>query len=206
MDELFLEKIQEFTEEDILADIDDVYRQMCEIEKLSYEYAYGFGNEGIKEYICSIILLKFIDLDKKKYIKSAIRLLIIGTFGPINFCDFIEYVCSTKLNINEKTFKQGLNIIEEKYPTCINSELTQKNTKKSSFIDLDEYLYILDNVNYGEKFRKNKTEMEIESERQINEEVVSNKKNTVFKIVVIILCIIACALGGTIIYLLTSSK
>lgn len=201
MYEVYLQKIKEFSEEEILEDMDNIYKQMCKMEDLSYEYAYGFGMESIKEYISSIILLKFIDLDKKKYIKGAIRLLIIGDFGAINFSDFIQYICLTKLNISEKTFEEGLKIIEENFKTCINSELAHKRTKKSSFIDLDEYIFILDTVNFNDKFRKNKTEMELESEIEKHP-----KKKRIYKKVIAILCILIIGIGGGIYYVISTNN
>ena len=201
MDEVYLQKIKEFSEEEILDDMNNIYKQMCKMEDLSYEHAYGFGMESIKEYISSIILFKFIDLDKKKYIKGAIRLLIIGDFGAINFSDFIQYICLTKLNISEKTFEEGLKIIEENFKTCINSELAHKRTKKSSFIDLDEYIFILDNVNFNDKFRKNKTEMELESEIEKH-----HKKKRIYKRVIAILCILIMGIVGGIYYVIYSNN
>ena len=201
MDEVYLQKIREFSEEEILDDMDNTYKQMCKMEDLSYEHAYGFGMESIKEYISSIILLRFIDLDKKKYIKGAIRLLIIGDFGAINFSDFIQYICLTKLNISDKTFEEGLKIIEENFKTCINSELGNKRTKKSLFIDLDEYIFILDNVNFNDKFRKNKTEMELESEIEKHP-----KNKRIYKKVIAILCILIMGIVGGIYYVIYSNN
>lgn len=198
MAERFLQFLENITQEELFNKIDQTYKELCNLEELKYEHAYGPGSESILEYISAVILLDLADSKEKLYIKGAIRLLIIGEFGPINFSDFIEYVAQNKMEISPQVWERGLKLIEFKFNKCLNCKIANKRIKKSKFIDMEEYIYILENVDVNNKFRKDKTEMEIESEKEVqnNKTTTKVKKKNSWTKVVVGLCVVTIIIGG----------
>lgn len=211
---ILIETLEKISEDELYNKMEKVYKQCCTLEELKYFTAYGFGKEAIKEYIVSTVLLDFIQEKDKIYIEGAIRLLIIGEFGPLNFSDFLDYLALKKFNINEESWGKILDIINEKFKTCVYCKLSQMRTKESQYVDMEEYIYILENVDVTKKFRRDKGYEDLNNEfeendfskNSVDKEKHKKENNKYFIKVGIAFVVIFCIIGGGIIALNTFNK
>lgn len=163
-----LDVLRNIDEEELTNKIERFYQESCTLEEIKYYKGYGFGKEGIKEYILAVVLLDLVNEEEQILIKGVVRLLIGGEFGINNFRDFIEHIVTKRININSLIYKEALNIIEENFQTCINNELSERRFKEDKHIDIDEYIYILENTDSSKRYRRDNNEFDGEENPNIS--------------------------------------
>ncbi|MCG4734811.1 hypothetical protein L0M92_14495, partial [Casaltella massiliensis] len=78
---------------------------------------------------------EIIDEKFKKLLEGAIRFVINGEFGAVNFSDFINYLIIKKLNINEEVLRSFNQYIEDNFKELRDNDLVKKQIKQSDYID-----------------------------------------------------------------------
>ncbi|MCR1876271.1 YARHG domain-containing protein [Paraclostridium bifermentans] len=141
----YLKSLKNLNYDELYRKMDKEYRFLCNKENVKYINGYGFGEESINEYISSIILKEIIDEKFKKLLDGAIRFVINGEFGAVNFSDFINYLIIKKLNINEEVLRSFNQYIEDNFKELRDNDLVKKQIKQSDYIDIEEYIYIIEN-------------------------------------------------------------
>ena len=157
----YLECVEDISYETLIENMENTYEECCQIEGIKYSQGFKFGSEAIKEYISSIILLDLVGSKEQIYLKSAIRLTIIGELGAKNFADFVKYIILKHIHIRKEVYNEILSKIEEKNILCLNHDLSSNQIKDSKYIDLEEYFFIIKNSDYNKKFGRNNSDKSI---------------------------------------------
>ena len=182
----YLNALNSLENDKLLSKMDKEYKILCVLEEMDYSKAYGFGEEGIKEYIASIVLLDLVDERYKDLIKGGIRLLINGEFGAVNFAEYIKYLVINEVGIDVEIWNEGNEIISDKFTDAINHNLVRKPIKEYiNGVDIDEYVFMIENADKSSKFRTDDNsylddsyndELNEDTNNQINnEEIVESK-------------------------------
>ena len=182
----YLNALNSLENDKLLSKMDKEYKILCVLEEMDYSKAYGFGEEGIKEYIASIVLLDLVDERYKDLIEGGIRLLINGEFGAVNFAEYIKYLVINEVGIDIEIWNEGNEIISDKFTDAINHNLVRKPIKEyRNDVDIDEYVFMIENADKSSKFRTDDNsyldesyndELNEDTNNQINnEEIVESK-------------------------------
>lgn len=174
----YLDSLKNLNYDELYRKMDKEYRFLCNKENVKYINGYGFGEESINEYISSIILKEIIDEKFKKLLDGAIRFVINGEFGAVNFSDFINYLIIKKLNINEEVLISFNQYIENNFKELRDNDLVKKQIKQSDYIDIEEYIYIIENSDMDKQ-------AELKEDLNINKQVQQyqndNKRSKILK-------------------------
>lgn len=174
----YLNSLKNLNYDELYRKMDKEYRFLCNKENVKYINGYGFGEESINEYISSIILKEIIDEKFKKLLDGAIRFVINGEFGAVNFSDFINYLIIKKLNINEEVLRSFNQYIEDNFKELRDNDLVKKQIKQSDYIDIEEYIYIIENSDMDKQ-------AELKENLNINKQVQQyqndNKRSKILK-------------------------
>lgn len=174
----YLNSLKNLNYDELYRKMDKEYRFLCNKENVKYINGYGFGEESINEYISSIILKEIIDEKFKKLLEGAIRFVINGEFGAVNFSDFINYLIIKKLNINEEVLISFNQYIENNFKELRDNDLVKKQIKQSDYIDIEEYIYIIENSDMDKQ-------AELKEDLNINKQVQQyqndNKRSKILK-------------------------
>lgn len=174
----YLNSLKNLNYDELYRKMDKEYRFLCNKENVKYINGYGFGEESINEYISSIILKEIIDEKFKKLLEGAIRFVINGEFGAVNFSDFINYLIIKKLNINEEVLRSFNQYIEDNFKELRDNDLVKKQIKQSDYIDIEEYIYIIENSDMDKQ-------AELKENLNINKQVQQyqndNKRSKILK-------------------------
>lgn len=174
----YLNSLKNLNYDELYRKMDKEYRFLCNKENVKYINGYGFGEESINEYISSIILKEIIDEKFKKLLDGAIRFVINGEFGAVNFSDFINYLIIKKLNINEEVLISFNQYIENNFKELRENDLVKKQIKQSDYIDIEEYIYIIENSDMDKQ-------AELKEDLNINKQVQQyqndNKRSKILK-------------------------
>lgn len=145
--ELRLINTLEITSEGVVSNnMEKIYKECCIIEKLDYSQGYGFGEEGIREYIIATILLDLIEEDESKYIIGSIRLLVKGYYGSLNYANLTQYISEEKLNISLDTWNKSLEKVNKNFSNLLKSELANRKTKGFVTVDLENCVDIIEKM------------------------------------------------------------
>jgi len=209
MESKFLQNLNEISEEVLIQKMESAYDEACKMEEIQYDKGFGFNEDTIKDFIFTTILLDLVGEKEVLLFKGALRLLIGGEFGTINYREFTKYIIINKINISEKVYDDGIKIIENSYKAAIENDLSKRSVNDNKNIDIEEYIYILENADSSKKYNKKPTiEQEVpnlgnDSEestiKQCNNNVnrsfePNNSSNKGKKIV--IACLTVCAVVG----------
>ncbi|MCE9675739.1 YARHG domain-containing protein [Paraclostridium bifermentans] len=174
----YLNSLKNLNYDELYRKMDKEYRFLCNKENVKYINGYGFGEESINEYISSIILKEIIDEKFKKLLEGAIRFVINGEFGAVSFSDFINYLIIKKLNINEEVLISFNQYIENNFKELRDNDLVKKQIKQSDYIDIEEYIYIIENSDMDKQ-------AELKEDLNINKQVQQyqndNKRSKILK-------------------------
>lgn len=146
------------------------YEEACAIEEIETDKGFGFDIDSIKNFICSTVLLDLANDKEVLFLNGALRLLIGGEFGASDYSDFVQYIIIKKVRISKKVYDDAIKIIENNHQSCINNQLSEKSIKSSQYIDIDEYIYILENTDSKQKYNKKQVYAENEEGTGIDEE------------------------------------
>lgn len=146
------------------------YEEACAIEEIEPDKGFGFDIDSIKNFICSTVLLDLANDKEVLFLNGALRLLIGGEFGASDYSDFVQYIIIKKVRISKKVYDDAIKIIENNHQSCINNQLSEKSIKSSQYIDIDEYIYILENTDSKQKYNKKQVYAENEEGTGIDEE------------------------------------
>lgn len=146
------------------------YEEACAIEEIEPDKGFGFDIDSIKNFICSTVLLDLANDKEVLFLNGALRLLIGGEFGASDYSDFVQYIIIKKVRISKKVYDDAIKIIENNHQSCINNQLSEKSIKSSQYIDIDEYIYILENTDSKQKYTKKQVYAENEEGAGIDEE------------------------------------
>lgn len=146
------------------------YEEACAIEEIEPDKGFGFDIDSIKNFICSTVLLDLANDKEVLFLNGALRLLIGGEFGASDYSDFVQYIIIKKVRISKKVYDDAIKIIENNHQSCINNQLSEKSIKSSQYIDIDEYIYILENTDSKQKYTKKQVYAENEEGTGIDEE------------------------------------
>ena len=208
LEEMFLNYIKNMNPDLFIKKMDTEYRKLCSESEIKYSDAYGFGEIIIRDYIGSLVLMDICKEKEKQIIREGIRLVINGTFSPVNFREFIEYIISMKLNISETVWQEGISYIEENYPNYLNHYLSKKQFSSNSCDNICNYIYKIENKVSNLKSEQNENTNSINTEKKPDltrnysksnkEESKANKfkftkkkKIIISTIIAIVLCAIA---------------
>lgn len=209
MESKFLQNLNEISEESLIQKMESAYDEACKMEEIQYDKGFGFNEDTIKDFIFTTILLDLVGEKEVLLFKGALRLLIGGEFGPINYREFTKYIIINKINISEKVYDDGIKIIDNSYKAAIENDLSKRSVNDNKNIDIEEYIYILEHADSSKKYNKKPTiEQEVpnlgnDSEestiKQCNNNVnrffePNNSSNKGKKIV--IACLTVCAVVG----------
>lgn len=162
-------KILNEIEDEVLADkMERTYEEACTIEEIEYDEGFGFDIDGIKIFICSTVLLDLVNDKEALYLNGGLRLLIGGEFGATNYNDFIQHIIINKVGISKRVYDDAIKIIENNHQPCIDNHLSKKNINNSEYIDIDEYIYILENTDSNKKYNKKQVSVENEEKTESN--------------------------------------
>lgn len=172
----FIDKLNSLNNESISQTIHNEYKKLCGLEELHSVEAYGFGKEIIKDFACATVVLEFLKRRNRDLIEGAMRLTIIGEFGPENFKEFVDYVIKNKTEISEDTWNKAQNLIKDNYSELENHEIASKRTRRNKDIDIEEYIYMIKNADKDICFRSS-ISIEDDAEEGTKEEVDSNNQD-----------------------------
>ncbi|HBE9445764.1 SPOR domain-containing protein [Clostridioides difficile] len=176
VDSKFIDKLNSLNNESISQTIHNEYKKLCGLEELHSVEGYGFGKEIIKDFACATVVLEFLKRRNRDLIEGAMRLTIIGEFGPENFKEFVDYVIKNKTEISEDTWNKAYNLIKDDYSELENHEIALKRTRKNKDIDIEEYIYMIKNADKDICFRSS-ISIEDDVEEETKEEVASNNQD-----------------------------
>ena len=208
LEEMLLNYIKNMNSDLFIKKMDTEYRKLCLESEIKYSDAYGFGEIIIRDYIGALVLMDICKEKEKQIIREGIRLVINGTFSPVNFREFIEYIISMKLNISETVWQEGISYIEENYPNYLNHYLSKKQFSSNSCDNICNYIYKIENKVSNLKSEQNENTNSINTEKKPDltrnysksnkEESKANKfkftkkkKIIISTIIAIVLCAIA---------------
>ena len=154
MESKFLQNLNEISEESLIQKMESAYDEACKMEEIQYDKGFGFNEDTIKDFIFTTILLDLVGEKEVLLFKGALRLLIGGEFGPINYREFTKYIIINKINISEKVYDDGIKIIENSYKAAIENDLSKISVNDNKNIDIEEYIYILENADSSKKYNK----------------------------------------------------
>ncbi|SFJ38749.1 YARHG domain-containing protein [Terrisporobacter glycolicus] len=154
MESKFLQNLNEISEESLIQKMESAYDEACKMEEIQYDKGFGFNEDTIKDFIFTTILLDLVGEKEVLLFKGALRLLIGGEFGPINYREFTKYIIINKINISEKVYDDGIKIIENSYKAAIENDLSKRSVNDNKNIDTEEYIYILENADSSKKYNK----------------------------------------------------
>lgn len=157
MESKFLQNLNEISEESLIQKMESAYDEACKMEEIQYDKGFGFNEDTIKDFIFTTILLDLVKEKEVLLFKGALRLLIGGEFGPINYREFTKYIIINKINISEKVYDDGIKIIENSYKAAIENDLSKRSVNDNKNIDIEEYIYILENADSSKKYNKKPT-------------------------------------------------
>lgn len=157
MESKFLQNLNEISEESLIQKMESAYDEACKMEEIQYDKGFGFNEDTIKDFIFATVLLDLVGEKEVLLFKGALRLLIGGEFGPINYREFTKYIIINKINISEKVYDDGIKIIENSYKAAIESDLSKRSVNDNKNIDIEEYIYILENADSSKKYNKKPT-------------------------------------------------
>ncbi len=126
----FIDKLNSLNNESISQTIHNEYKKLCGLEELHSVEGYGFGKEIIKDFACATVVLEFLKRRNRDLIEGAMRLTIIGEFGPENFKEFMDYVIKNKTEISEDTWNKGHSLIKDNYSELENHEIASKELEE----------------------------------------------------------------------------
>nr|WP_330402972.1 SPOR domain-containing protein [Clostridioides difficile] len=172
----FIDKLNSLNNESISQTIHNEYKKLCGLEELHSVEGYGFGKEIIKDFACATVVLEFLKRRNRDLIEGAMRLTIIGEFGPENFKEFMDYVIKNKTEISEDTWNKGHSLIKDNYSELENHEIASKRTRRNKDIDIEEYIYMIKNADKDICFRSS-ISIEDDAEEETKEEVDSNSQD-----------------------------
>lgn len=172
----FIDKLNSLNNESISQTIHNEYKKLCGLEELHSVEGYGFGKEIIKDFACATVVLEFLKRRNRDLIEGAMRLTIIGEFGPENFKEFMDYVIKNKTEISENTWNKGHSLIKDNYSELENHEIASKRTRRNKDIDIEEYIYMIKNADKDICFRSS-ISIEDDAEEETKEEVDSNSQD-----------------------------
>lgn len=172
----FIDKLNSLNNESVSQTIHNEYKKLCGLEELHSVEGYGFGKEIIKDFACATVVLEFLKRRNRDLIEGAMRLTIIGEFGPENFKEFVDYVIKNKTEISEDTWNKGYNLIKDNYSELENHEIASKRTRRNKDIDIEEYIYMIKNADKDICFRSS-ISIEDDAEEETKEEVASNNQD-----------------------------
>lgn len=167
----FIKILSEIDNEVLFDKMKRAYEEACIIEEIELDKGFGFDIDGIKNFICSTVLLDLVNDKEILFFNGALRLLIGGEFGATNYSDFVQYIIINKAGISKKVYDDAIKIIENNHQSCIDNQLSKKSIKSSEYIDIDEYIYILENTDSSKKYNKKQVYAENEEKTESNEEV-----------------------------------
>lgn len=176
VDSKFIDKLNSLNNESISQTIHNEYKKLCGLEELHSVEGYGFGKDIIKDFACATVVLEFLKRRNRDLIEGAMRLTIIGEFGPENFKEFVDYVIKNKTEISEDTWNKAYNLIKDDYSELENHEIALKRTRKNKDIDIEEYIYMIKNADKDICFRSS-ISIEDDVEEETKEEVASNNQD-----------------------------
>ncbi len=176
VDSKFIDKLNSLNNESISQTIHNEYKKLCGLEELHSVEGYGFDKEIIKDFACATVVLEFLKRRNRDLIEGAMRLTIIGEFGPENFKEFVDYVIKNKTEISEDTWNKAYNLIKDDYSELENHEIALKRTRKNKDIDIEEYIYMIKNADKDICFRSS-ISIEDDVEEETKEEVASNNQD-----------------------------
>ena len=168
----FIKVLNEIDDEVLADKMERAYEEACTIEEIEYDEGFGFDIDGIKNFICSTVLLDLVRDKEALFLNGGLRLLIGGEFGATNYSDFIQHIIINKIGISKKVYDNGIKIIENRHQRCIENTLSKRKTKSSNYIDIDEYIYILENTDSNKKYNKKSSHIE-------NQQKVCNSQQNV---------------------------
>ncbi|MEN7555499.1 SPOR domain-containing protein [Clostridioides difficile] len=172
----FIDKLNSLNNESISQTIHNEYKKLCGLEELHSVEGYGFGKEIIKDFACATVVLEFLKRRNRDLIEGAMRLTIIGEFGPENFKEFMDYVIKNKTEISEDTWNKVHSLIKDNYSELENHEIASKRTRRNKDIDIEEYIYMIKNADKDICFRSS-ISIEDDAEEETKEEVDSNSQD-----------------------------
>lgn len=172
----FIDKLNSLNNESISQTIHNEYKKLCGLEELHSVEGYGFDKEIIKDFACATVVLEFLKRRNRDLIEGAMRLTIIGEFGPENFKEFMDYVIKNKTEISEDTWNKGHSLIKDNYSELENHEIASKRTRRNKDIDIEEYIYMIKNADKDICFRSS-ISIEDDAEEETKEEVDSNSQD-----------------------------
>lgn len=177
----YLECAENISYDKLRENMENIYKECCEIEEIEYRQGFKFSSESIKEYISAIILLELVSSKEQMYLKNAIKLAIVGEIGDKNFADFIKYIIIEHIHIRKEVYNQLLNKIEEKYILYLSDDFSSNQIKDSKYIDFDDYFFIIVNSDYREKFTKNNVDINLQNKIE-NKCIIKEKIKKLLKI------------------------
>ncbi|EGT3752076.1 SPOR domain-containing protein [Clostridioides difficile] len=172
----FIDKLNSLNNESVSQTIHNEYKKLCGLEELHSVEGYGFGKEIIKDFACATVVLEFLKRRNRDLIEGAMRLTIIGEFGPENFKEFVDYVIKNKTEISEDTWNKAQNLIKDNYSELENHEIASKRTRRNKDIDIEEYIYMIKNADKDICFRSS-ISIEDDAEEGVKEEIDSNNQD-----------------------------
>ena len=154
MESKFLQNLNEISEESLIQKMESAYDEACKMEEIQYDEGFGFNEDTIKDFVFATILLDLVKEKEVLLFKGALRLLIGGEFGSTNYREFTKYIIINKINISEKVYDDGIKIIENSYKAAIENDLSKISVNDNKNIDIEEYIYILENADSSKKYNK----------------------------------------------------
>lgn len=151
----FAKRIKFISNAEINDNVEQEYKRILKLENLEKEDAFGFGGRVIYEFAAATVLIEF--LKSRSLIEGAMRLTVSGEFGEENFSEFIAKVIKEKKFIEIETWKEACKYFR-KNKDCL--EATTPATSRRTLpvdIDIEEYIYMLENADKTEPFRNRMT-------------------------------------------------
>lgn len=149
----YLTKLGDLNSEEIGNYVDKEYRKILNLEKFKDEGNFGFGKDGIIDFVASSVILEFLNKKNKDLIEGAMRLVAVGEFGEKNFKEYIESIIKDETVINLEVWKEACKIIEKNHRDILDSLTSSKESALDKNINIDEYKFMVKNADKNKPFR-----------------------------------------------------
>lgn len=151
----FAKRIKHISNAEVNDLVEQEFKRILTLEDLELENAFGFGGRVIYEFAAVTVLLEFVK--SRSLLEGAMRLTVSGEFGEENFSEFISKVIEEKKVIEVETWKEACKYFRNN-KECL--EATTPATSRRTLprdIDIEEYIYMLENADKTEAFRNRMT-------------------------------------------------
>lgn len=153
----FEKKIRQISDAEIMDCINEEFKRIKLLENISSDEAFGVGGVNIYDFAAATVLLDYVKGKERAIIEGAMRLTVSGEFGEENFAEFMKAVSKKENTIDPKVWDEAVLYLRNNKKCLESSEIAVTRRSVPADIDIEEYIYMLENADKSEPFRNRMT-------------------------------------------------